>query len=130
MYLNVMVTILVGLVLFWILYQILYQLIYLNFFHKPFKTLAKHTGKSPEYYDQTSDMRAAFDKGDFQRVLEICEEILRECPYETTALGYKAGSLYQLEQYAEAKKIFELLESLPGGQDCSKMIEKIKAMES
>ena len=126
MYLNVMVTIIAGLVLFWILHDVVFS----RLFHKPFKILAKHTGKSPEYFDQTSDMHAAFDKGDFQRVLKICDEILRERPYEIMALGYKAGSLYQLKQYKEARTVFELLETLLGGQDCAKMIEKIDAMDS
>ena len=129
MYQNVMITIITGLVLFWILYQLVYQLIYLNFFHKPGKHFAKMTGKSPNYYDQSGQIHAAFEKGDFQQVLKICDEILNERPYENTALSCKAYSLYHLKRYAEARTVFELLETLPGGQDCGKMIEKIERFE-
>lgn len=125
MYLNVMVTILAVLVLFWILHDV----VFLKLFNTPLKGISKYMGKSPEYFDQSGQIHAAFEKGDFQQALKICDEILKDRPYESSALNYKAYSLYHLKRLPEAKEAFELLNTLPN-QDCSKMIEKINAMES
>lgn len=121
MYLNVVVTILTGLVLFELVCHLIYPLLFSS---KPGKHFARYTGKSPEYFDQISQLHAAFEKGNFEEALKICQEMLKERPFEGTTLSYKAYSLYHLKQCAEAKAIFELLETLPDGKDCSKMIEK------
>ena len=121
MYLEIVLTIIAVLLLVWFVHDI-----YIWFFQKPLKQFAKHTGKSPEYYDRVSVIRAAFDKGDFEQVLKSCDAVLAERPFESAALSFKAYSLYHLKRYAEAKEDFELLDTLPN-QDCSKMLEKINA---
>lgn len=125
MYVNVMVTIIAGLVVF----NFLYGIIFSRFFNKASKHLLKYTGKSPEYYDKAGQIHASFNKGDFQQFLKICEEILEGQPFEDAVLSCKAYSLYHLKRYAEAKEVFELLNTLPN-QDCSNMIKKIDAIES
>lgn len=122
-YLDVMVTLVFAMVLFWFCYET----IYLRLFYKPDinKTLAKQYKVGADYFDYSQQMQASFKKGDFADVLNCAEQVLKDMPYDNTAVLYKAYALYYLNRLPEAKEAFALLETLPG-INVSKMIEQVQ----
>lgn len=120
MYQNILITIIAVLLAGWFLYAVLAPL-----FHKPLKAVSKISGHAPDYYDVFGRVQAAFQKGDFERVISLTDSILTDRPFESSALRYQAFALFHLQRHAEAKTAFERLDTLPG-EDAAKMLQKIE----
>jgi len=78
-----------------------------------------------------SDIYQAMEKGDRQRVIELCKKLINQnSPYKNECLGIRSRQHFELEEYDQAKKIYSAYLGTPNCQWAAIGLGKISLVEN